>query len=54
MQGEGRAAADSHGRQRTATITDEGASVDEPFSTMLTAFTFSMAPFSLSMAPKDR
>ena len=39
----------AHGRQRTATMTEEGASVEEPFSTMLTALTFSTAPLSLSI-----
>ena len=38
------------GRQRTATMTEEGASVDEPFSKMLAILTFSTAPLSLSMA----
>ena len=37
------------GRQRTATMTEEGASVDEPFSTMLAILTLSTAPLSLSI-----
>ena len=42
--------AHSLGRQRTATITEDGASVDEPFSTMFAALTLLTAPTSLSIA----